>query len=325
MKILFICTKEFDYLQDLTFSGLCKTVGAKNICVLPWNSHFFLPFKKYPKNLGFVDGQIISSIRSRLFLSNFDVVIVASAKPDCFHTYNNISHRLSKNIKTIFIDGGDRSEVGGDLDRLKDYRSYEQAMEIRPFDVVLKREMIIGNSYPNNVFPFPFCWNLDRRPTVIPEKKKYDVSFWAVESHPIRTQALSLIRDKFDCKENGTDFKQNFRKYKRKGEFYLEELASCKVVLNFRGVGWDTLRYWEVPSLETLLISQKPQIEIPNNFEHERNIIFCDDDLGNLIELCAYYLNNEEKRTSLGKNAYNHLSAFHTDIHRAKKLLSFVK
>ena len=60
---------------------------------------------------------------------------------------------------------------------------------------------------------------------------------------------MELIQDRFDCRANGTTRNQVFKKYKRKGDFYLEELKRARITLNFRGVGWDTLRYWEVPAL----------------------------------------------------------------------------
>jgi hypothetical protein len=323
MKLLYLSSRGVDYLQDLTFSGLCKTIGNENICVMPWNPNFFLPRRSYPKNLGYIPGNILSSLRSHYFLKQFDAVVVAAAKPDCFHLYNELAPSLSGSVKTIFIDGGDREQVGGDLDRMDDHTSFAQAMELRPFDIILKREMITGTEYAKNVHPFPFCWNYDRLPSSIPSEKKYDVSFWAVESHPVRTEALTVLQNKFDCAANGTVLQQKFKTYKRKGEFYLQELAACRIVLNFRGVGWDTLRYWEVPSLSTFLISQRPGIVIPNNFEHEKSIVFCDG-LGDLIELCEYYLRNESRREAIAAQAFLHMKAHHTDVHRAKQLLSVI-
>ncbi len=323
MKLLYLSSRGVDYLQDLTFSGLCKTIGIENICVVPWNPNFFLPRRSYPKNLGHRSGAIVSSLRSRYFLKQFDAVVVAAAKPDCFRLYNELASSFGGQVKTIFIDGGDREQVGGDLDRMGDHTSFARAMELRPFDIILKREMITGTEYAKNVHPFPFCWNSDRLPGAIPAVKKYHVSFWAVESDPIRTEALEILQDQFDCRENGTVLKQVFKQYKRKGEFYLQELAACRIVLNFRGVGWDTLRYWEVPSLSTFLISQQPGIVIPNNFEHEKNIVFCDG-TDDLIEKCEYYLRNEKRRESIAAQAYLHMQSHHTDVHRAKRLLSFM-
>lgn len=323
MKLLFLGSQDVDYLQDVTFAGLCKVVGASNICVLPWNRKYFLPLKEYPRNMGYAAGNITASLLSRFFLKQFDAVIVGSAKPDCFRQYIALAPSLPNGLKTIFLDGGDREEIGGDLDRMHHFELFTQAMTVRPFDLVMKREMVLTRTYEQNVHPFPFAWNFDRLPRILPAEKKYDVSFWAVESDPIRTRVLEVLQDKFDCRENGTVLKQVFKRYKRKGEFYLQELAACKIVLNFRGVGWDTLRYWEVPALSTFMISQRPGIIIPNNFEHGRSIVFCDEP-AELTERCTYYLKHEAEREAIARRSAEHIRAFHTDVHRAQQLLSMV-
>ena len=155
----------------------------------------------------------------------------------------------------------------------------------------------------------------------MPGNFKYDVSFWAVESFPIRTEALKLLEDKFDCVKNGTYRNQKFSKYKRKGDFYLQELSACKIVLNLRGGGWDTLRYWEVPALGGFMITQKPGIVIPNNYEDNKHVIYCNDNLDNLIELCEYYLVNDSERVEIAKNATVHTKKYHTDIKRVEYIL----
>lgn len=323
MKLLFLGSQDVDYLQDVAFAGLRKVLGAGNICVMPWNRKYFLPLKEYPRNMGYAPGNITASLHSRFFLKQFDAVIVGSAKPDCFRLYNALAPLLPGGLRTIFLDGGDREEVGGDLDRMHAWELFTQAMNIRPFDLVMKREMVLTRTYEKNVHPFPFAWNFDRLPRVMPAAKKYDVSFWAVESDPIRTRVLELIQDSFDCRANGTVLKQIFKKYKRKGEFYLQELAACRIVLNFRGVGWDTLRYWEVPALSTFMISQTPGIIIPNNFEHEHSIVFCDGP-GDVIERCHYYLKNVSQREEIAARSFRHMMNYHTDRHRANELLTLL-
>ncbi|NUN68629.1 MAG: glycosyltransferase family 1 protein [Bacteroidetes bacterium] len=323
MKVLFLGSQDVDYLQDVTFAGLRKVLGIGNICVMPWNRKYFLPLKEYPRNMGYAPGAVLPSLHSRFFLTQFDAVIVGSAKPDCFRLYHALAPSFHAGMKTVFVDGGDREEVGGDLDRMHAYGIYTQAVEARPFNIVLKREMVLTRTYEKNVYPFPFAWNFDRLPRTLPSEKLYDVSFWAVESDPVRTRVLELLQDKFDCRQNGTVVKQVFKKYKRKGEFYLQELAACRIVLNFRGVGWDTLRYWEVPALSTFMISQRPGIIIPDNFEHGRSIVFVDQP-GELEELCAYYLRHKEERERIARKSAEHIRAHHTDVHRARQLLSMI-
>lgn len=324
MKILFLNSTRYDYLQDVVYSGLIKILGTKNIKTIPFNLSYIFNKREYPKNLGYNKNTVTSYLKAQLLPFNYDCVIIGAAKKQAFECYLKIVDKIPKHIPIIFIDGGDVDWVGGDLERTNCYHLYEDAINKRPFDIVFKREMIIDKMYESNVYPCPFAFNFDRIDGCKTTNLKYDVSFWAVESHPIRTQVLTMLQDKYDCKENGSTLNQTFKNYNRKGKFYFEELQSSKIVLNFRGSGWDTLRYWEVPALKTFMISQKPQIVIPQAFEHDKNIIYCNDDLSDLIDLIDYYLINNEKRNKIAENSYNHLRNHHSDIERAKYILQAI-
>lgn len=321
MRVLFVNTPDTDYLQDLTYSGLCKVLGAENIIDMPTHMSYFFPRKVYPRNIGFKKNNILKKFFN--FNKNYDLVIVASCNPKCFKSYLQLLPTISPSIPVVFLDGGDWPEIGGDLKRLKGWDLWEEVQKKRKFDLIFKREYIEGNIYDSNVQPFPFSIDFDIYPKLA--NKKYDVSFWAVESDPIRTKALGLLEDRFDCRKNGTTRNQIFKKYKRKGQFYLEELSRCKIVLNFRGAGWDTLRYWETPAMSTFMISQRPQIVIPDNFKHGEHVIFCKDDLSDLIELCEYYLKNDSRREKIALDSHKWAKEKHSDVARAKYLLDQVK
>lgn len=323
MKVLFINSRSADYVQDLTYSGLVKIFGKYNVIDYKWNKKFHIPYKKYPKNLGFTSHTIFSSIKSR-FPFKFDIVFVGASKVDCFESYLSIVDHIPPNIPVVFIDGGDHEKIGYDLSIYKRPELYEQAISKRNFDYIFKREYIIDKSYDDNIFPLPMSVNFNLFPDFA-FNLKYDVSFWAVESHPIRTNALKLIEDKFDCNQNGTKRNQIFSEYNRKGKFYLEELSRCKIVLNFRGGGWDTLRYWEVPALGRFMISQKPQILIPHDYQDKKHIVYCKDDLSDLVELCEYYLSNPKEREIIAKHSKEHTIKYHTDEARVKYILEKIK
>ena len=324
MKILYICSARFDYLQDLTYSGLVKVMGKENIIDYPWNPKFNLPIKSYPKNLGF------STISFRLPLMNhfeeIDLVILASAKKDALECYTKILP-LIKNKPILFIDGGDFPEIGGDFYRNDLGNLYEQTIKHRPFDIILKREYISSLHGANptiSPFPFSFPYNIIL-PPVLEDFKKYDVAFWGQQNPQIRTDALKLLAGKYDCDQNGTTLDQNFNTYKRKGLFYLKEIARCKIVLNFRGLGWDTMRYWEVPAVGSFMISQEPKILIPNNFESGKHLVWCSDGLDDLIDTIDYYLARPTERERIAKNAREHLIKYHLNTVRAKTLLEIVQ
>ncbi|GMR15828.1 MAG: hypothetical protein BMS9Abin31_0121 [Gammaproteobacteria bacterium] len=321
MKILYINRPKSDYLQDMLYTGLVKTLGVSNVIDMPWNNKFHLNFKKYPKNIGYCKKSLFKSLLAKLSAKNFSMVIVASCHPDTLKVYLDLITKIPLSVKTVFVDGGDWPEVAGDLKRVGGEELYGKIQSVRPFDYVFKREYLIDKEYEKNVYPLPFAFNFDRLP-LIRKEYKYDVSFWAVESDPVRTSALNMLEDQFDCKSNGTVRNQVMKKYKRKGDFYLQELADCKITLNFRGAGWDTLRYWEVPALGGFMVTQKPGIVINNNFVHGKEVIYCSDDLSDLLELCEYYLENDNKRESIGRRALEKIHDFHTDTHRAKEVLT---
>lgn len=323
MKILFIGSTKYDYLQDILFSGLYKILGSKNLKTVNFHKNYFLPLKDYPKNLGFNKSSFLTYSPFGVDFSKFDTVIVGSSKPDAFKAYKKILPKIPDHCKIIYIDGGDEPDIGGDLKRLNVAHLYPNKTE-RPFDFIFKREFLINKKYDENVYPLPFGFNFDRIEHIKRLDFKYDVSFWAVESDPIRSKALKLIQDKFDCAENGTKLNQNFSDYNRKGDFYLEELNRCKITLNFRGGGWDTLRYWEVPAMGRFMVSQKPGILIPDDFIESQHIIHPKEDLSDLVEICNYYLSNENEREKIAKSAEEHSRKYHSDTARAQYLMDII-
>jgi hypothetical protein len=324
MKILFIASSSFDYSQDIVFSGLVKLLGAHSITHWKRNINFVLPLKRYPKNMGF-HGEGWRTISTHIpDPKKYDAIIVGSCKPDTFNTYLSLIEKIPANVPVIFIDGGDWEEVGGDFDRLGQQELFIRAQQKRMFTWVFKREYICGKKYVANVKPLPLGFNLSRMPD-LRTPKKYNVAFWATRSHPIRTEVLRKIEKEFDCAQNGSKEINLDQKFRRRGNFYLRELAACKVSLNFRGAGWDTLRYWEIAAVGGFMISQRPGIVIPNNFEHNKHVIFCEDDLSDLIELCDYFLKNEKGRDRMALAAKQHLYSFHTDVARAKAILSVLR
>jgi len=257
-------------------------------------------------------------------LKNFDLVVLASAKKEVLEQYIQIAPKLGPNCTIAFVDGGDQPEIGGDFKRLNCFDLYEKARSLRDFDWIFKREMLRDTHYPPNVSPLPFAFNFDWLDKLKPSvAKKYDVAFWAVASHPIRQKALDLIKDRWDCAQNGTGVHPSIKQYKRTGKFYLEELKACKIALNFRGSGWDTLRYWEIPAMGSFMISPKPGITIPHEFISELEVVHCKDDLSDLVELCNYYLKNDELREKIARNGLSKMYLYHQDKHRAQELLRF--
>jgi hypothetical protein len=327
MKILFLTTKGFDYVQDLTYSGLVDLLGATSVVDFPWHSKFHLPLWRYPKNLGFHNSFSLPRILPSNF-KIFDAVIVGACKKDVFESYLAIQKRIPSHVPVIFLDGGDSGNIAGDLEREASGPLFPMAEAYRPFDLILKREVLLAQSYGERVVSFPMCVRASSYARFSAEVRsffRYDVSFWAVESHPVRSKALEMLEPLFDCESNGTVRGQSFRKYTRKGDAYLRALTECRLVLNFRGAGWDTLRYWECPALGAFLLSQKPKIVIEQPFVDGESIVYVQNDLSDLIDKCEYYLQNDSARERIARASFTHVMTHHRTTHRASKILEFIK
>lgn len=328
MRLLFINSLKSDYLEDQLFSGLTELLGRKSVIPYPVNSNYYFPIKSYPRNMGlsrtpldYVSDRLTN--RAAIKAMEFDAVIIGSTKRDTFEHYQHISHLIPRSIPLIYIDGGDWPEVGGDAQRMNFDSLYRDVFRHRQPDLVFKRECLIGKEYPDNVIPLPMSF----RPQAgfSPVEKRYQVTLWCVESDPIRTQALQMLQSRYDCTENGSVPGQQFRSYQRKGLNYLRELSASRIACNFRGVGWDTMRYWEIPGVSAFMVTQKPAIVIPDNFVDGEHVIHCKDDLSNFIPVLDYYLQNEKEREEIAASGHQYLIQHHTHLKRAEYFLSIVQ
>lgn len=328
MRLLFLNSHSADYLEDQLFSGLTELLGRENVIPYPINRNYYWPRKPYPRNLGHCRtlGDFLGDLfRLRRALKHFDFdgVVIGSTKRDTFETYLSLADSLPPGLPVTYVDGGDWPEVGGDAQRMGFDDLLRKSFAVRAPDIIFKREYLIGGIYDANVYPLPMAYG--PAPAIEPVEKKYDVTCWCVESHPVRKQALALLEDQYDCRANGTVRGQKFRKYKRKGIAYLRELAASRIACNFRGVGWDTLRYWEIPALGSLMLSAAPQIRIDNNFIPGEHVVFCRDDLSDMLPLLDYYLTHTDERNAIAAAGCAHAMKYHTYRNRAEYFLEILR
>jgi hypothetical protein len=324
MNLLFITSKKADYLQDIVFTGLWQLLDGA-FYTFPWNYKLHLGVRRYPKNLGYVAGSFWKSLKRTPF-KRIDVAVVASTTKDCFESYLAIADRLPPRCLRVMIDGGDNQEIGGDFARRGQENLFAVADRTYPFDIIFKREMIVDTAYPERVHPLPFGFPMTRlRHLRFDRTPAYDVAFWASESHEDRIAVFDAIRDRFDCAANGSVRGIGHRNFTRTGDHYLRELARCRISLCIRGGGWDTLRYWEIPAIGGFMITQPPRIRIPDNFVHGEHVIFCKDDLSDIVGLCEEYLAKERERAAIAERGHQHLRAYHTAAARAAYVVKTIR
>src|SRR6266542_3913714 len=107
-----------------------------------------------------------------------------------------------------------------------------------------------------------------------------------------------------------------------RGQEYLRELAATKVCLSFWGAGDDTLRYWEIACVGSLLLAQRPRMPVPDNFIDRREAVFMQDDLTDLVELLNYYCDHDAEREAIAAAGRAKFLRCHTTSARARYFLN---
>ena len=113
---------------------------------------------------------------------------------------------------------------------------------------------------------------------------------------------------------------------------YLKVLAESKIVVTHKGICRETLRYWDIPMFNTIMLCDGTMGAIhPNPFEHEKTAVFySDSDNEDNIEYeikdkLNFYLKNETERNRISLAGMEHLRKYHTNRARAEWFLSVLK
>ncbi len=101
---------------------------------------------------------------------------------------------------------------------------------------------------------------------------------------------------------------------------YYTALQRCKVILNFRGAGYDTFRYWENAACKAVHISQRMPLFIPHDFIEGQSILRFSN-VEELIMLIDLVLEGKIQDDRIIQESRHHLVNFHLTTKRAMYLL----
>lgn len=196
--------------------------------------------------------------------------------------------------------------------------------------------------------PLSLAVVMEMLPTVSVVPRDIDVSYVARISHPKRRQAVELLRHASGIRFQGgvyaeaedrqsklvsgfprflLHFKGNpvvtaaQRGTKLSPAEYYALLGRSKMALSVRGGGFDTLRYWEIVASGALLLSEQPDIEIPNNFVHGKHALFFRPDLSDLVDLVRTYASDAQACAAMAAAGHKYLLQHHTCERRAEYFL----
>ncbi|MFQ3574251.1 MAG: glycosyltransferase [Thermodesulfovibrionales bacterium] len=161
-------------------------------------------------------------------------------------------------------------------------------------------------------------------------EKRYSVCFLGSAAHMSddRISYITAIKERYsDALLNLTHIPtpQNPMPQGRLGRIdYYTALQSCKVVLNLKGAGYDTFRYWENCSTLSVHLSQNTPLLIPNDFIEGQHILRFST-VREMIDKIDMVLQDKINSTDMVQNCRNHLLKYHLTTKRAEYVLKKLK
>lgn len=358
MKILFLTDPAPDYLADLLYIGFCRVLGNNRVVDFPLKPAYHQPDRRvhYIPQVPahpYQQNDIVAFLQGR----QFDLAILSSPRPGVMATFESLRRRVSFPPMVLF-DGEDDAFVRQNAwndSRSVLYFKRELKLPTESGIRVRWQHWMGGSRLPkwrDRLFPLPLSVALEQVPEIQPCERVVDVSYVARVSHQKRKQAVDALTEAPGIRFEGgvyaeatdrrsklvTGFPQVWAKLmgdpvipihergeKLSPQAYYDLLMRSKMALSIRGGGFDTLRYWEIVATKTLLLSEQPDIEIPNNFVHGKHALFFKPDLSDLIDLVRTYAKDEGARTAMAQAGYDHLMRYHTCERRAEYVLDICR
>jgi len=353
VRILFLGDLEFDYVSDPLYIGLSRILGEDQVVDYPYKPLYHDPtaknwFMVQRPGRCYTRENILDLLRSR----SFDLVCVASFRQQCLLECRRLYDRVPFPAM-VFIDGADDARIRHEVVRQyplaiyfkRDY-IWKLSKPIRDLGALAWAFRGNGKLY-SRTLPLPVSIILDAIPDLPGVEKAIDVSYTGRASHPRRAKAVDILSCLPGVRFSGGVYASpDDRKYKlvaspikrlltkvlddrdasesdqakkQTPDKYYREIAGSKIGISLRGGGWTpSPRYYEIPALGTMLLSDPLESLIPNGFVNRQHAVYCRADLSDLKALVLHYLREDAEREAIAREGRLHLLKYHTCERRAE-------
>jgi len=134
-----------------------------------------------------------------------------------------------------------------------------------------------------------------------------------------RDFALDIRRKAVELLQQQTDFRYSGGLRKVRYSCSLLEAGRSKICIDLPGNGDFCFRLVDYFAVGACVISHPHRTRMPVELENLRHIVYTKEDLSDLIPLCKYYLENDEEREEIGRNARDYFDLY---LHR-KQLAAY--
>lgn len=360
MRVLYLGDDAFDYVSDPLYVGLSRILGNDAVVDYPYKPLYHDEqarnwFMVQRPGIRYDRTQILDQVRAGLF----DLACIASFRAPCVAECRALFSQATF-PPTVFIDGSDDAIIRHEIVQQFPVGVYFKRDYLWDPANAVGRIRALGGAFRWNrrlldrTRTLPVSIIPEAIPRVGPLPKDIDVSYTGRVSHPRRVKAVEILSHLPGVRfEGGVYADAGDRKYKLKASAvarlwtkltddgpapeearnkkkpppaYYAEIVRSKMALHIRGGGWTpSPRYYEIPFLGTLLISDKPEAVIPNDFESGRHAVFCRADLGDLAAIVRRYLHEPAEREAVIQAGADHVRRYHTCEKRAEYFLDICR
>lgn len=171
-----------------------------------------------------------------------------------------------------------------------------------------KREYLHERRYPPKVFPLPMA--AIPEPLPAPAERTTPAFYMGRDNSQIREELREALHSMGfpTCRDSFSKARYN------------EALSQSIAGVSAKGVGWDTYRYWEVPYFSTVLVSQRLQLVIPEDFIEDREALFFSS-AGEMKAKLAWLLSEPGRAKDLADAGHRASMERHLSKHRAHTVL----
>lgn len=357
MKILYLTDPAYDYLARQLYVGLCKTVGSQNVIVFPESPEWSAGEAIIKTTDSGTKGMGIDDVCSMLSAGMIDFVVASAPRGGVLAALATLEKRCTLPSR-VLVDGEDDKRMRWDVFKRYKFDLYfkrEFACSGRIYKDYVKARSHADSRMADRdrIHPLQFSVIMELVSPFKCESQDVDISFVGRASHRKRLFAVDLLNSLPDIRFVGgvyagaTDrrsklarslleklmakfqgdpcLSEHERGVRLSPEEYFQLLARSKMGLSIRGGGFDTVRYWEVVAAKTVLVSEEPDIYIPDNFQHMRHAVFCKPNLSDLPDLVRMLSKDERARRSIIEEGYAHLLKHHTCERRAEYFLGICR
>jgi len=142
-----------------------------------------------------------------------------------------------------------------------------------------------------------------------------------------KLSTINILKERISVAKVLKQFKNSFiylGSEHRKGlphETYLKIFSQSLCAVSTYGMGFDTVRYWEIPYSGSVLISRRPKTLIPNNLKEDKHAFFFDN-LRELKQHIEYIIEDPDTALKIGKEARKFVMKFHSPEARARTIIN---